>query len=94
MQVLPDLNEGKWVFNGTSRLTEGLHLGKDADAYVWRDTEDYGYGRVIASYTFFVDQVRAYMQDKQPALALCVRVCIHLSIHAKESICMGECVCV
>ena len=66
MQVLPNLADGHWTFNGTAKLGDGLHAGKDADAYVWVVTEDYGYGKVVASYTFFVDQVSANL-----ALSVC-----------------------
>lgn len=55
--MLPDLLDGHWAYNGSQRLASGLHAGTDADAYVWLVTEDYGYGKVIASYTFFIDQV-------------------------------------
>ncbi|KAK9812379.1 hypothetical protein WJX73_006336 [Symbiochloris irregularis] len=54
--VLPDLSEGKWTFNGTSKIRTGAWAGLEADTYVWPLTEDYGYGRVSASYAFYVSQ--------------------------------------
>ena len=47
-----------------------MHAGKDADAYIWVVTEDYGYGRVVASYTFFVDQVRC-LKLRKSCLVIC-----------------------
>lgn len=61
LQVLPDLSEGKWTFNGTSEIPRGAYEGLEADTYVWPLTEDYGYGKVAASYVFYVGQVRTYL---------------------------------
>ena len=57
LQVLPNLADGKWTFNGTSEIRSGLYAGQAASTYFWPVTEDYGYGRVDASYVFYVNQV-------------------------------------
>ena len=66
MQVLPDLSDGRWNFNGTVKLSDGLHMGKAADVYVWVVTEDWGFGKVVATYSFFVDQVAAHALVGRP----------------------------
>ncbi|CAL8460756.1 g287 [Coccomyxa elongata] len=54
--VLPDLTESRWLYNGSTLLQEGRHANKTADAWVWRVTNDEGYGEYHNTYTFYVDK--------------------------------------
>ena len=57
MQILPDLTEERWLYNGTLSPESGRHKGKAAHAWVWRVTNDEGYSEYHNVYTFYVDKV-------------------------------------
>ncbi len=60
MQIMPDLTESRWLYNGSTLLQEGRHANKVADSWVWRVTNDEGYGEYHNTYTFYVDKVRLW----------------------------------
>jgi hypothetical protein len=58
VQVLPDLNEGRWEYNYTGQVPDGMHKGVDAYAYSYSVVKDEGNGETTASYTFYFSTVR------------------------------------
>jgi hypothetical protein len=61
MQILPDLTESRWLYNGSTLLQEGRHANKRAESWVWRVTNDEGYGEYHNTYTFYVDKVAHFI---------------------------------
>ena len=57
LQVLPDLNEGRWQYNGTATIDQGPHKGVSALLYQYTVKHNEGYGEVVASYKFYVTLV-------------------------------------
>ena len=57
-QILPDLREDRWRYNGSATLESGRHRGKAAHAWVWRVTNDEGYGAYHNTYTFYAAEAR------------------------------------
>jgi hypothetical protein len=57
LQILPDLREDRWQYNGSATLENGRHQGQQAAAWVWRVTNDEGYGAYHNTYTLYVDDV-------------------------------------
>ena len=52
MQVLPDLTESRWQYNGR------VELGNlNAHEWQWKVTEEEGYGQYPLSYKMYVDDV-------------------------------------
>jgi hypothetical protein len=76
MQILPDLTEDRWQYNGSTFLEQGRHHGVPAEAWVWRVTNDEGYGEYHNVYTFYVDKVGHLLMGSQ---------CPHW--HMKSSVC-------
>lgn len=52
LQVLPDLKESRWVYNGTAMMHD-----QEANVWVMHSKEEMGYGDVISTYTMYVGKV-------------------------------------
>ena len=52
LQVLPDLSEDRWSFNGTATVH-----GQAANSWIMYDTKEMGYGKIVSTYTMYVSQV-------------------------------------
>ena len=52
------MNEGRWEYNFTGPVPDGMHKGTEAYAYSYSVVSDYGYGEVKATYTFYIGTVR------------------------------------
>ena len=59
LQVLPDLKEPRWAYNGTAMMHN-----QEAHVWVMHSKEELGYGDVISTYTMYVGKVR-----KEPRMA-------------------------
>lgn len=57
VQILPDLKESRWLYNGSTLLQDGRHANVPAQSWVWRVTNDEGYGEYHNTYTVYVDEV-------------------------------------
>ena len=57
LQILPDLTEERWLYNGTAALEAGRHKGKSAHMWVWKLRNKSDYGEYDNTYTFYVDEV-------------------------------------
>ena len=57
LQILPDLTEERWLYNGTAALDAGRHKGRSAHMWVWKLRNKSDYGEYDNTYTFFVDEV-------------------------------------
>ena len=57
LQILPDLTEDRWSYNGTAAIESGRHKGKSADSWIWKLKNKSDYGEYDNTYTFFVDKV-------------------------------------
>jgi len=55
--VLPDLNEGRWQYNFTGPVPDGMHKGVEAYAYSYSVVTDEGNGETTATYTFYIGTV-------------------------------------
>ena len=53
LQVLPDLKEPRWAYNGTAKMHN-----QEAHVWVMHSKEELGYGSVISTYTMYVGKVR------------------------------------
>lgn len=67
--VLPDLNEGRWQYNFTGPVPDGMHKGVEAYAYSYSVVTDEGNGETTATYTFYIGTaditpLRLYMWGK------------------------------
>ena len=52
LQVLPDLTESRWSYNGTATMHD-----QQADTWVMQAKEDMGYGEIVSTYTMYVGKV-------------------------------------
>lgn len=52
IQVLPDLTELRWSYNGTATMHE-----QEANTWVMYSKEEMGYGEIISTYTMYVAKV-------------------------------------
>lgn len=69
-QILPDLTEERWAYNGTVAFEAGRHKGKSAHSWVWELTNKASYGQYDNTYTFYVDEVCFRIYAPLPVLAL------------------------
>jgi len=58
LQILPDLTEDRWSYNGTAAIESGRHKGRSADSWIWKLKNKSDYGEYDNTYTFYVDKVR------------------------------------
>lgn len=52
LQVLPDLTESRWSYNGTATMHD-----QEANTWVMESKEDLGYGEIVSTYTMYVGKV-------------------------------------
>ena len=52
LQVLPDLKELRWSYNGTAMMHN-----QEANVWIMHSKEELGYGDVISTYTMYVGKV-------------------------------------
>ncbi len=52
LQVLPDLTESRWGYNGTAAMHD-----QEAKTWVMESKENLGYGEIVSTYTMFVGKV-------------------------------------
>lgn len=76
-QVLPDLSEDRWSYNGTATVH-----GQEANSWVAYDKKQMGYGEIVSTYTMYVSQV-------WPACAECSPASSHKPLDKKE-LCMRD----
>ncbi len=57
LQILPDLTEERWLYNGTAALEAGRHKGRSAHTWVWKLRNKSDYGEYDNTYTFYIDEV-------------------------------------
>ncbi len=57
LQVLPDVNDGRWQDEGTANIDAGPHKGLTAHVFGYTVKHNEGYGEVVANYTFYVTEV-------------------------------------
>ena len=57
MQILPDITEDRWSYNGTAEIEGGRHKGKSAHTWVWKLRNKSDYGEYDNIYTIYIKEV-------------------------------------
>ena len=66
LQILPDITEDRWSYNGTAAVEGGRHKGQSAHTWVWKLKNKSDYGEYDNTYTFYADKV-GFGRDCHPA---------------------------
>lgn len=94
MQILPDITEDRWSYNGTAAVEGGRHKGKSAHTWVWKLKNKSDYGEYDNTYTFFTDKVgfgqpvSKILYTKAPLPMICIQHRLLLPSGCEDPFCI------